>query len=179
MGKEILYREISLEQCTDNLLEQFIRHQVIDKSLKLENGKYVEIDLPYEINWDDSDKKKYIEFFRRSILKGYVFLGAFQDGILKGLALVEGKNYGKKARYINLCKLHVSEDCRGKGIGKTLFKMALEEARKLDGQKMFISANSSKESMEFYDKLGCTQAMEIVKIYEDEYIEDCHLEILL
>ncbi len=179
MKKEIEYREIKLDECNEKLLKNFIRYQKIEKSLKPVEGGYEEINKNYVIDWDETDRKNFLQFFKERLMYGNVFVGAFSRGELKGLMLLENKMYGEKSRYINLCKLYVSNDFRGRGIGKKLFNIALEESKKLDGEKMFISAGSSVDTMKFYERQGCVKALEVVKEYEYECIPDCPIEITL
>ena len=55
----------------------------------------------------------------------------------------------------------VDPSYQGQGIGRKLFSMACEEARRLGAEKLYISSHSSKESQAAYRALGCTHAKEI------------------
>lgn len=78
-----------------------------------------------------------------------------------------------------MSSIHVSEDMRGQGIGRSLFASAKEWALKKGAEKLYISAHSAMETQEFYKAMGCVEAEE----YSQRYIEtepyDCHLECRL
>jgi ribosomal protein S18 acetylase RimI-like enzyme len=62
---------------------------------------------------------------------------------------------------VQLVCFQISEEYRRQGIGRKLFSMACEEARRLGAAKLYISAHSSKESQAAYQALGCTPAEEV------------------
>lgn len=74
---------------------------------------------------------------------------------------VEYEIFGKSVKYVNLEQFQVSEDFRGKRIGRKLFDLACSEAKNFDAQKLYISAHSSKESQAAYKALGCVPASEV------------------
>lgn len=82
-------------------------------------------------------------------------------------------------RYCDLSSIHVSEDMRNRGIGKSLFLAAKEWARKKGARKLYISAHSAVESQAFYQSMGCTEA----EVYNQKHVEaepyDCQLECVL
>lgn len=105
--------------------------------------------------------------------------GAFYEGTLKGFVSVEADIFGEEQGYMDLSSIHVSEDMRGKGIGKALFLAAKEWAKKKGAKKLYISAHSAVESQAFYKKMGCVEA----EVYNMEHAEkepfDCQLECKL
>ena len=104
---------------------------------------------------------------------------AFCDGVLKGFTAVESELFGGEQGYLDLPCIHVSEDMRGKGIGKALFNAAKDWARAHGGRKLYISAHSAVESQAFYKAMGCVEAA----VYNQKYVEaepyDCQLECRL
>ena len=120
-----------------------------------------------------------IACLKNTILTDGVVFGAFLDGRLKGFASVESARFGTDRQYMDLSSIHVSQDMRGKGIGKELFCRAKEYAKKHGAQKLYISAHSSVESQAFYRALGCVEAEE----YNADHVErepfDCQLECRL
>ncbi|MDE7277538.1 MAG: GNAT family N-acetyltransferase, partial [Lachnospiraceae bacterium] len=77
---------------------------------------------------------------------------------------------------MDLSSIHVSEDMRGTGIGKTLFQTAKKWAKEKGAGKLYISAHSAVESQAFYRKMGCVEA----QLYHSKHVEaepyDCQLE---
>lgn len=56
--------------------------------------------------------------------------------------------------YMILDLMHVSSDCRGKGIGRRLFELGKKEALKLGAKALYISACPSEETISFYKAMG-------------------------
>lgn len=73
----------------------------------------------------------------------------------------------------------VSEPYRHHGIGRQLFSLAREEAKKIDAEKLYISACSAKETQAAYKALGCTLAEEINERLAEEEPCDIQLELAL
>ena len=96
--------------------------------------------------------------------------------MLKGFVSVEPQLFGGNHKYMDLTSIHVSADMRGAGIGRTLFRMAMEWAREHGAKKLYISAHSAVETQAFYRAMGCTEAA----VYQQAHIEaepfDCQLE---
>jgi N-acetylglutamate synthase-like GNAT family acetyltransferase len=104
---------------------------------------------------------------------------AFDGGRLKGFASVEPALFGRGQKYLDLSCIHVSEDMRGKGIGKVLFCAAKAWAKEHGARKLYISAHSAVETQAFYKAMGCVEA----EVYHQEHVErepyDCQLECVL
>ena len=60
--------------------------------------------------------------------------------------------------YMILDMMHVSATCRGQGIGRKLFDIGKEEARKAGAEALYISACSSEETIAFYKAMGAELA---------------------
>ena len=113
-----------------------------------------------------------------STSNGFVY-AAFYDGKLKGFVSVESEMFGGKQGYCDLSSIHISEDMRRKGIGRTLFLAAKEWAKQKGAKKLYISAHSAVESQAFYKSMGCVEA----EVYNQKHVEDepydCQLECSL
>ena len=96
--------------------------------------------------------------------------------MLKGFASVEPGPLGKDGAYRDLSSLHVSQELRGRGIGRRLFKLAREFAREQGAQKLYISAHSAVETQAFYRAMGCTEAQEYDPAHAQKEPCDCQLE---
>ena len=81
--------------------------------------------------------------------------------------------------YAQLVCFQVSEEYRRQGVGRKLFSMACEEARRLGADKLYISAHSSKESQAAYRALGCSFAEEINEEVAAEEPFDIQMEYRL
>jgi GNAT superfamily N-acetyltransferase len=175
--ENIIYRELNVEDIKCNLLDNFNRYQEIKRCYRFENGSWTIKNNVYEENWDKNRKdNKTIKF--KNILDagfGYIF-GAFDNNALIGYAVLFNKTFGSKRQYIQLFSLQVSFGYRNRGIGKKLFGFCIEKAKSNNVKKLYISANSSEETIKFYFRIGCKDAIEINKEQAEEEPFDRQME---
>ena len=105
--------------------------------------------------------------------------GAFDGDRIIGFATVSHRIFGAVARYVQLVCLQISEEYGRRGIGRKLFSMSCEEARRLGADKLYISGHSSKESQAAYRTLGCGFAEEINEELAAAEPFDVHMEYRL
>lgn len=118
-----------------------------------------------EINWTDTE-----------LPNGF---GCFDEGKLVGYGTIDKEIFGKQEKYALLDQLFVSQNQRGKGIGKALFALCAKQAAVYGAEKLFLCAGSSENTMAFYKKLGCVPAIEKNdKLYEEDP-RDIQLEFCL
>lgn len=102
--------------------------------------------------------------------------GAFHKTLLIGFASIENQFFGLKNEYLQLSNIHISYESRNMGIGKKLFMLVCNKAKKMGAQKLYISAHSSQETIAFYQMMGCVEAMDHnAKLVAKEPC-DCQLE---
>jgi len=175
----IEYRILQEQEINHNLFRTFIRHQVVDQCLRCENGTWVVRSDPFIDDWTEEDYQTLIRCLQNTVRTGGFVLGVFSDGELKGFVSVENDFFGGGNRYHDLSSLHVSEDMRRTGIGKTLFLAAAKWAKKQGAKKLYISSHSAIETQAFYRAMGCVEAAE----YNQKHVEaepyDCQLEYIL
>lgn len=175
----ITYKNLHSCEIDRRLFSGFIRRQTVVQCRRRENNTWIIKDDPFIDDWSENDYKTLISCLRRTAdTNGFVY-AAFKDGVLKGFVSVEHDLFGGEHRYLDLSSIHVSEDMRGKGIGKTLFIAAKTWAAEHGAKKLYISAHSAIETQEFYKAMGCTDAM----LYNQKHVEqepyDCQLECKL
>lgn len=173
------YRVLQEQEINRGLFRSFIRHQVVDQCLRRENGIWVVRSDPFIDDWTEDDYQILIDCLCNTVRTGGVIYGAFLDSKLKGFVSVENSFFGGEHHYCDLSALHVSEDMRREGIGKTLFFAAADWAKKQGAKKLYISAHSAIESQAFYRSIGCVEASE----YNQKHVEaepyDCQMEYVL
>ena len=163
---ELVYRKLSLEEC--ECIKEIDPSQYIGKAWREIEGKRQLV----EINYQDEDwpngYEYHISHLRETILSGGSAIGAFNlDNKLLGFATVNPQVFGEKYKYVLLDQLFITLDYINKGIGKKLFMLSTDEARKWDADKIYICAGSAEETIAFYFKLGCKEVEEINKeLYE-------------
>lgn len=174
--KMMTYRMLSEKEIDRELFEKFIRHQRVTKCWRKVNGEWVIKDAPFIDDWSEEDYRTLILCLKNTVCSGGFVYGAFSGHSLKGFVSVEKGLFGGEQRYLDLSSLHVSEDMRGKGIGKLLFQAAKEWAREKGARKLYLSAHSAIETQAFYKAMGCVEA----QVYHQGHVEkepfDCQME---
>lgn len=175
----ILIREIREEDITESFLEHFNRYQEVNNVWRMENNAKIVKNVSFVEDWNDAEKQLVIKGLIETINnKGAVF-GAFDGNKLIAFTSLDGNPIGNEKEYLQIQKLFVSNDYKGRGIGVELFNKCVERARSLGAQKLYISANSSVETVGFYEKMACVDASWI----NDKQVElepfDCQMEYML
>lgn len=176
---EIIYRKINENELNINLFANFNRYQEVKKCWRKRKGKWILEDIAFTEQWDKKEYEFLVKCLKNTLSTGGTVIAAFKEGNLVGFASIENEFFGASNDYLQLSSIHVSYESRGKGIGKVLFQMIVEEVRELGAKKLYISAHSSEESQAFYKAVGCKEAEE----YNEKLVEaepcDCQLEYIL
>ena len=175
----IRYRELCEDEISRELFQDFIRSQRVEQCWRKEEGKWVIKPDPFVDDWSEEDYQFLVACLKRTAGTGGFVYAAFCRGSLKGFASVEPEMSGGEERYLDLSSLHVSEDMRGKGLGRELFLAACRWAKEKGAGKLYISGHSAVETQAFYKAVGCVEA----KVYNKKHVEaepyDCQLEYSL
>ena len=134
-----------------------------------------------EINYEDPDFPGGLDDHKEALYMtcndGGIILGAFdQHQRMVGFVSINRKPFGEKYRYVLLDQLFVSRELRGKGIGRELFFKAEELVKPWNVDKLYICAGSAEDTIAFYRKLGCIDAVEINQAIYEEDPRDLQLE---
>lgn len=172
----IIYRELKIEELNTNLFSKFNRYQDVKKCWRKIDGEWILKDIAFVESWDEKEYEFLVECLINTINTGGSVYAAFKDNHLVGFASLENEKLGTENQYLQLSSIHNSYEVRGFGIGRKLFNIMIEEAKKRGAKKLYISAHSSEETRAFYGKLGCVEAEE----YNEKLVElepcDCQLE---
>ena len=172
----MLYKELRESEIDMALFNSFDRYQEVKKCWRKENEKWKLKDVVFTEQWGFDEYKFLVECLKNTVKTGGVVLGAFLNSRLIGFASVENEHFGSKKEYLQLSSMHISSNSRGMGIGKELFRRASKKAKEMGAKKLYISAHSSKETVAFYENIGCIEAKEYnAKLVADEPF-DCQLE---
>lgn len=164
--RQLEVREIKREELTRGLFESFRRHQVVVDCLRRAEDQWVVRPDPFVDEWSREDYAYLITCLAETLDTGGLVLGAFFQGRLKGFASVDGRPIGSEGQYLDLTSLHVSEEMRGLGMGRTLFQRAALWAKERGAGKLYISSHSAVETQKFYEAMGCRDALE----YSEEHV---------
>lgn len=172
----IVYRDLEKKDICRELFRGFQRRQVVTDCWRRVDGRWMVRADPFIDDWSEEDYRVLVECLRRTAASGGLVRGAFLGGALKGFASVENEPLGSRGQYLDLSSIHVSQDARRRGIGRELFRAALEFARRRGAEKLYISAHSAVESQAFYRALGCVEAEEPDAGHVAREPFDCQLE---
>jgi predicted N-acetyltransferase YhbS len=137
------------------------RREVIDHVYYFENGTLVLKPEHYDMQGSNPhEAEHYTPILLDCFDRGGWFCGAFEDGKLVGVGVLDNKFIGRDKDQLQLKFLHVSRDYRGQGLGRKLFQMAAEKARELEAMQMYISATPSENTVNFYLRLGAVVTKE-------------------
>jgi N-acetylglutamate synthase-like GNAT family acetyltransferase len=173
----IQYRQLTIADIKPDMLKYFNRYHEVTKSWRKQNGEWMLVDNAYIENWDENRKTEISTRDLPEIIKnsGFVF-GAFDEDKIIGFASIPSTLIGSKKQFLQLEMMLVSLEYRQNGIGRRLFSLCVEAARKTGMKKLYISANSSQETIAFYRAMGCDYADEIItELFEAEPF-DVHME---
>lgn len=166
--------EMTDELIDDEMLDDFVRTQVVKKRYDVEEGKKVLKDIDFVDDWSLEHKRDVVKKYFRN--PNRFSEGLFDNGRLIGFYSYDLKPLGPSNEYIQLSMLQVSGDYRNLGLGEMLFKKAAMEAKKTGGKKFYISTHSSYESQKFYEKVGCVLASWLYDEAVEEEPYDIQLE---
>lgn len=177
--EKITYAHLTKANFNSHSLDAFRRHQMVTEVWRKREGRWTLVPLAFEENWDIATCREIAADVAAHFETDQTAFGAFDGEELVGFVTVSHTPFGRTANYLELVCFQVSEPYRGQGIGKRLFAMAVEEAKRLGGEKLYISAHSSRETQAAYKALGCVQAQEINETLAAEEPLDVQLEYTL
>jgi len=172
----ITYRKLKKDELTCALFARFIRTQNVTKCWRKAGGEWTVQNVAFVDDWAEREYGILISALTHTIETGGFVAGAFSNGNLKGFVSVESCLFGSGNQYLDLSSIHVSQDMRGKGVGKELFRLAKGWAKSRGAQKLYISAHSAVESQAFYRAMGCVEAAEYNRGHVEKEPCDCQLE---
>ena len=172
----IEYRMPHVNEINRELFRHFKRHQAVTKCWRKISGVWCIKDIAFTDEWTERDYAFLVSCLKNTVQTGGMVSGAFFLEQLKGFVSVESALFGRNKEYLDLSSIHASEDMRGRGIGRELFRIAKNWAKQHGAKKLYISAHSAVESQAFYRAMGCVEAQE----YNPEHVAkepcDCQLE---
>ncbi len=133
---------------TRDSMKGFRRYQEVKNMYRLQNGNLTLVYNPFTEDWDAA---RLIEKAEEILSGQYVTYCAYEGNHVVGeIMLIPKPN---KGRLIS-DSVHVSRDCRRRGIGRALFEAARQEALKMGAHALYASCCSSEETINFYSAMG-------------------------
>lgn len=171
------YRELQLRDA-ERIAEINATHFVKNVWRKDASGEYRLL----EINWTETELPNgfawHLRRFREALENSGTAFGCIDGDKLIGYAVMNGNIFSQQS-YVLLDQLFVSNSYRGKGIGRKLFTLCVQQARQLGAGKLYLCAASAEDTIAFYHKLGCVPAAEPDEKLAAEDSNDIQLEYTL
>jgi predicted N-acetyltransferase YhbS len=153
------------------------RRETIDGIYVLEGGELRLKPMFFEAtDWPPGEPEKYAPLLQDCFDRGGWFYGLWDGETLAAEAVVDPRRIGEQGDLIQLKFLHVSYPYRGTGLGSRLFGMALARALEMGARGLYISANPTRNAVQFYLARGCTLCPHPVAELFALEPEDIHLE---
>lgn len=120
------YRKVALEEIDRQLFRAFVRRQDVTKCWRKEGGDWVIRDIAFIDDWSEADYAYLVTCLRGTLEGGGVLFGAFEGGVLKGFASVEGRPLGSRADMLDLraCMSRVIGEARAPAGGCSSWRRA-------------------------------------------------------
>lgn len=174
----MVYR--SLLRTEVELLREIDRSEVIENIYYHRNGQLVLEDEFYDMKgFPSGELDQLVNRLYKIFDQGGIVLGAFDDQRIAGIAALENKVRGRNHDRLKMDILHVSLSYRGQGVGTKLMELIKAEGKSIGAKKLYISATPSKNTIDFYLRMGCMLTDELDEELYNMEPEDIHLDLLL
>lgn len=176
--RDIEYRSLKVQDC--DRISEINPEQYIKNAWRVVNQKRILVEIDYhEKDWPDG-YERYRNELEKTIKQNGAAVGAFDKcGKMVGFASIKNSVFGTNAKYTLLDSLFVSYELRGKGIGRSLFNQCSKQAKAWGMDKIYICAGSAEDTIAFYRRIGCIDALEINRDLYEQDIRDIQLEYKL
>lgn len=162
------------------LVSKIDRAEVVDQIYEYNSGELVVKDEGFKLDgFPEGDVEEMIVELTSIYDKKGIVVGAFYNDEIVGITSIENRLFGKDKNKINMGALYVNNKKRGLGIGKGLIIRAKEEAKKLGGEILYISATASKNTVDFYCSQGAKLSKDVDSYLLNKEPDDIQLEIVL
>lgn len=139
---------LSKKNFNEHSLDSYERKQDVKRVYRRDKSEYVLVDMPYIEDWSLENKQQVARDISSDEYISYI---ALDDDKVVGFIGLE-KQLKNDCMILDI--IQVSLAYRGNGIGKKLFNIAKQEAKKAGAKALYISACSSEETIAFYKAMG-------------------------
>lgn len=176
--KDIVYRKLSMFEL--KRIEEIERAELITHIYYMREGQLVLDEERWDLRrWPPDDLPGIKDNLRTCLVEGGAAWGAIAGDRLVGMAVLDGRWYGKAGDTLDMYFLHVSDGYRHQGIGKILFDKIRERAMKMGAKRLFVSGLPSLNTIRFYQAMGFNIAEEVDPILSAREPEDIHMDMVL
>ena len=166
----VTIEKLTHKNFTPASLDGFDRFQEVTEVWRRVEGAYRLVRAPFTEEWSPARRREKAA----EVLSGdYIAYGAVAEGRIVGLLLLEKQLRGRR---MVVSSLHVDRGFRHGGLGRMLFRRAMEEGRRAGAAELYISACSARETIAFYRAMGCVPANPVIP--ELAEAEPCDLQLV-
>lgn len=173
--EDIVYARLTPENFGPNALDRFVRRQEVRSCWRRVEGRLALQSIAYTEDLTLAERRQFAAALSSRLDRDCTAYGAFAGYGVMGYAVLPHARFGSAEQYVDLEEFYVSEPLRGRGIGRTLFRLVCDRARELGASKLYISAHSAQETIAAYRALGCVDAEEINQRLAER--EPCDLQL--
>ena len=154
--ENIMLHERNIEREELSLLGQIDRKEIIEQLYSLENGQLKLYEERFDmLGWPPGEAEHNALVHAKCFERGGWFRGVFDGSLLVAVAVLDSVFLATERPALQLKFLHVSHDYRGRGFAGGLFYKACERAKEVGAEEIHISATHSRNTVDFYLRLGC------------------------
>jgi len=150
-------RELTREELPD--LWKIDRTELVNHVYHHRDGELVLVPEFYDTRgWPPGEAEHQEPLLLDCLDAGGTGIGAYENDALIGAAVLESRFIGPDRDRLQLKFLHVGQQHRQSGLGRTLFERAATKAKELGARRLYISATSTENTVQFYLRRGCQLA---------------------
>ncbi|AZE71485.1 hypothetical protein C4K00_1240 [Pseudomonas synxantha] len=138
------------------LLATIDRTELIQACYRMERGELVLYTAHHDMRgWPEGEAEQDAVALRACLQRGGWLWGVFDGHALVAAAVVDNRPLRHQGLLMRQLKfLHVSHASRGSGLGGRLLALACEHGWRVGAQALYISATSSRNTVDFYLRHG-------------------------
>ncbi len=160
---------LSKENFKPDSLDNYERKQDVKRVYRKQGGEYVLAECIFTMDWDLEKRRAVAEDISSDDFITYL---ALEDAEVVGFIALKKEPVES---YMLLDVMQVSATCRRQGIGRKLFDLGVEEARKAGANALYISACPSEETIAFYKAMGAVPTDCPIKEIAEEEPDDVQM----
>jgi len=156
------------------------RAELIDGIYRLVDGALILEELHLDVGgWPPGEPEGSVTYLEGCVDRGGAAWGAFDAERLVGIAVLDGRRIGPALDTLDLFFLHVGNGYRGRSIGRALVDLVRSAALGMGAWRLYVSASETRNTVEFYQRLGFGLASEVdAELFAMEP-NDIHMDLAL
>jgi GNAT superfamily N-acetyltransferase len=171
-------RTLELSQDDLGRIAEIDRSEKVRFKYVYERGALRQVEINHDIpTWTERMVAEAVEMLEPKLREGGVFLGAFDDDRIVGVAVLGGAFIGEARDQLQLAFLYVSNGYRRRGVARRLLDEACLLARVKGARQLYISATETESAVGFYLSYGCELAQRVDETLYRLEPSDIHLTL--